>query len=86
MCKHCGVGQSLCNAKHNMEHNENAHPHACATLEVEAEQEGAPRESIEPRCGRGAAIGHVHEQIQQTEPVAEAMTSPSSSWVSHVLQ
>ena len=86
MCKHCEVGQSLCNAKHNMEHNENVHRHACATLEVEAEQEGALRESIEPRCGRGAAIGHVHEQIQQTETVAEAMTSPSSSWVSHVLQ
>ena len=76
----------MCNAKDNMEHNENAHPHACATLEVEAEQEGAPRASLEPLCGVAAAIGHVREHIQRAEPVAEAMTSPSSSWVSHVLQ
>ena len=62
-----------------MEHNASPCAHACATLEVEAEQEGAPRESIELRCGRGAAIGHVHEQFQQTKTVAEAMTSPSFS-------
>ena len=69
-----------------MEHNENAHPHACATLEVEAEQEGAPRASLEPLCGVAAAIGHVREHIQRAKPVAEAMTSPSCFLVTHVLR
>ena len=66
-----------------MEHNENAHPHACATLEVEAEQERAPRASLEPLCGVAAAISHVREHIQRAEPVAEALTSPSFFLVTH---
>ena len=69
-----------------MEHNASPCAHACATLEVEAEQEGASRESLEARCAWGAAIGHVREHARQAEPVAEAMTSPSSSWVTHVQQ
>ena len=67
-----------------MEHNEQARTHTSATLEVEAEQEGAPRASLEPLCGVAAAIGHVREHIQRAEPVAEAMTSPSFFLVTHI--